>query len=187
MSGSSCPVIASSLLRTVIGCSARMVIRASNNWEGLRGLVIWAAKMELSGPISLRPKEENSIKGRVGFWERISRASITPSISGICISRIATSKGSPRLIHSSASRGERVSRAIMPHDRVCSTRMRRLVSLSSTASIRLPANWGWLRQQFLTRDHGHGHRLCLDGEIKRGPLPRHALRFRPTISRPSSR
>ena len=60
------------------------------------GLVIWAAKRALSAPTSRRPREENRIRGRSGRRALISRASITPSISGICMSRIATSKGSPR-------------------------------------------------------------------------------------------
>src|SRR5262249_25845497 len=57
----------------------------------------------------------------------------------------ATSKGSPCTIHSSATAGEFVSRARMPHRSVWSFSKRRLLALSSTIRTRLPASSGCSR------------------------------------------
>jgi len=61
-------------------------------------------------------------------------------MSGICMSRMARSSGSPRRTHSRASAGIPVSRVRMPHEPACLTRMCRFVSLSSTMSTRRPAS-----------------------------------------------
>ena len=72
------------------------------------------------------------------FILRISPASSAPSISGMCISRIARSKRSPSFSHFSASFGVSVARVSVPHFAVCSANILRLVALSSTISSRLP-------------------------------------------------
>ena len=59
-------------------------------------------------------------------------------MSGICMSRIAASKGSPRRIHSRASVGDPVSRGTIPHEDACRLTTSRLAVLSSTTRRRLP-------------------------------------------------
>ena len=79
---------------------------------------------------------------RASRWARMASASAMPSMSGICMSRMATSKGSPRRIHSSASAPWAALRARIPQFCACSVRMRRFVSLSSTIRMRRPESEG---------------------------------------------
>ena len=84
------------------------------------------------------PSEESSTSGSLfpPGRRRISRASITPSISGICMSRTPTSNSSPARSQSSASDAEWAARGTMPQLATTVVRMRRLVALSSTMSMR---------------------------------------------------
>ncbi len=68
--------------------------------------------------------------------------SSAPSISGICMSRIARSYTLPLRRTSSAPAPLSTASGIIPHERACSVRIRRLVSLSSTIRSRFPASCG---------------------------------------------
>ena len=80
------------------------------------GLWRYAAKPSCSARASRRPSEVKRTRGSASpaGCSRIARARATPSISGMCMSRMPTSKRSSARIHASASRGDPVARARMP-------------------------------------------------------------------------
>ena len=84
-------------------------------------------------------------RGRSAAWgrRRMAAASARPSISGICMSRMATSNTSPWFSHARASGPEAAACASICHEVACKVSMRRLVALSSTSSRRLPDSSDW--------------------------------------------
>jgi len=99
--------------------SRRAVSRASrltsvsNSCDCRTGLARWASN-RCSASASRRPRELASTRGSAGRTCFMRRASSTPSISGMCMSRIATSNASACCSQRSASAGESVSRTCMP-------------------------------------------------------------------------
>jgi hypothetical protein len=95
--------------------------------------------------MSRSPSEDRITSGIAAASRRcrISRASVTPSISGMCRSRTATSNNGPSRKPPSASAGAAAARASMPQPPATSTQIRRFVALSSTISRRRPARCAW--------------------------------------------
>ncbi len=73
---------------------------------------------------------------------RSRSASASPSISGMCMSRMPTSKRSPDSRSDSASGPEATATGSIPHDSVWSVRICRFVPLSSTTRTRRPVSCG---------------------------------------------
>mmetsp|Transcript_893 Transcript_893/g.2107 ORF Transcript_893/g.2107 Transcript_893/m.2107 type:complete len:204 (-) Transcript_893:933-1544(-) len=169
---------------TASWCST--VTRVSNSWLWRSGFIISAANRPAS--TSRRPSDVNSTRGSAGFRSRRRRARATPSISGMCMSSTARSKGSDSA-SCRASSGDAVSRTTMPHLPACSARMRRLVALSSTTSMRRPLSAGCAP---IRSRRGPGARAAAcSGSVKqkRQPWPGPALsaHSRPPISSTSRR
>ncbi len=147
-SGRRCPIWGSICARCLSSAGrcdslAKITDNASNNWEGLIGLVSMAAKSTLSALISSRPPSEVNMTNGISLWlSRIAPASSRPVMPGICMSSTTASNCSPSCTHSSASCGELVSLNFMPHLLTWLVRIRRLVSLSSTISSCLPLRAG---------------------------------------------
>mmetsp|Transcript_96427 Transcript_96427/g.268038 ORF Transcript_96427/g.268038 Transcript_96427/m.268038 type:complete len:206 (+) Transcript_96427:228-845(+) len=164
------------------------VTRVSCNWLWRSGLCRAAANSSAPAPTSVRPRLLNSTRGSCGAAACSWRARDTPSISGMCMSSTARSKGSDSA-SCRASSGDAVSRTTMPHLPACSARMRRLVALSSTTSMRRPLSAGCAP---IRSRRGPGARAAAcSGSVKqkRQPWPGPALsaHSRPPISSTSRR
>ncbi len=125
-------------------------------------------------------------RARAGARAGASRrrwASSTPSMPGMCMSRIARSYASPPSTDASASPADATAWHPSPHASVCRSRMRRLIALSSTTSTCLPVSSR--RHARRGCPHGHVGGLGDDREVEgRSPRP---PRSRPTSCRPSAR
>ncbi len=86
--------------------------------------------------------DDSSTMGRPGRSAFTRRAKAVPSMSGMCMSVITTSKCSPDSSAAIAACGRSQARYAMPQRSDCRLRMRRLVALSSTSSARLPRSSG---------------------------------------------
>jgi len=91
---------------------------------------------------SCLPTDVSIINGRVLVRRRISVASVSPSISGINMSRTATSNSCMRSSISSASAPDAAVCGIIPQDSDCLVTIVRFVALSSTMSNLLPVSSG---------------------------------------------
>jgi len=151
---------------------------ATGEWLGERGAEE-AFRVARLAPAQGAEQDE----GRPGRAARILRASSRPSISGMCMSRMAMSKASPASIQASASLGFAAALDCMPHLAVCRASTRRLVALSSTTSTRLPLSSGCTPTKSRARGAGSVATGATTVKWKWRPAPALALgHIRPPMS-----
>ena len=113
------------------------------------------------------------------------RASARPSISGMCMSRIARSNASPASSQRSASaRRSRRPRTACPTCRSAAASTRRLVALSSTTSTRLPSSSGCTPTKSRCRAAGSSAvgAAIVNRNVEPLPGPSLSAHMRPPIS-----
>ena len=125
--------------RGAASCASRLTsVSNSCDWRRL-GQV---GREQALGVAGLAPAEraEQHQRQRGVRAARMRRASAMPSISGMCMSRIARSKRlAARRASAAPAPATRCRARRMPHLAACSASTLRLVALSSTTSRRLPA------------------------------------------------